>query len=140
QGLLIHTADSKWIWRPLANPETPSTYTFKLDDPRGFGLMQRNRDFSAYQSVSMAYQGRPSAWIQAHGDWGAGHVVLYEYATANETNDNIVAFWQPIQKPRPGTPIHIAYSIHWGEQKPEQNIGRVVNTLMTEHDMQHPTT
>lgn len=139
QGLLIHTADAKWIWRPLANPKSPSTYTFKLKDPRGFGLMQRNRDPLAYQSMSMAYGIRPSAWIEPHGDWGAGHVVLYEFSSPNETNDNIVAFWQPATRAQPGTPIHIAYSIHWGEQKPERDVGRVVDTLMTRHDMRHPT-
>ncbi len=139
QGLLIHTDTGEWIWRPLANPQVASTYTFQLNDPRGFGLMQRNRDFFTYQSMSMSYEARPSAWIEPKGDWGAGHVVLYEFSTPNETNDNIVTFWQPAKPPRPDKPVRLAYRIHWGEMGPERHAGRVVNTFMTRRDLKQPT-
>lgn len=139
QGLLIRTGTGEWIWRPLANPQMPTTYTFQLDDPRGFGLMQRDRNFFIYQSISMNYHVRPSAWIEPLGDWGRGHVVLYEFSTPNETNDNVVAFWEPAEQPAPGKPIRLSYRIHWGAMKPEQHTGRVVDTLMTRRDLKNPT-
>jgi glucan biosynthesis protein len=41
--------------------------------PRGFGLMQRLRDFSAYADLEAKYNHRrPSVWTEPQGDWDAG--------------------------------------------------------------------
>jgi hypothetical protein len=40
-------------------------------------------------------------------------VDLVEIPTADETNDNIVAFWSPAELPKPGEPLDIAYRLHW---------------------------
>jgi glucan biosynthesis protein len=53
------------------------------------------RDFSHYEDLDDRYDKRPSAWIEPKGDWGKGTVDLVEIPTADETNDNIVAFWSP---------------------------------------------
>ncbi len=68
---------------------------FSVENPRGFGLLQRGRDFSHYEDLDDRYDKRPSAWIEPKGDWGKGTVDLVEIPTADETNDNIVAFWSP---------------------------------------------
>src|SRR3546814_15182966 len=75
---------------------------FTTDSPQGFGLLQRNRDFAAYEDAEARYDNRPSAWVEPHEDWGAGNVVLIEIPTDSETNDNVVAFWSPKEKPEAG--------------------------------------
>ena len=39
---------------------------------------------------------------RAVGDWGPGSVVLLEMPSDIETNDNIVAFWEPKDGVPPG--------------------------------------
>ena len=94
-GLLMHTGAGEWIWRPLRNPAEPSVSAFLDANPRGFGLLQRDRNFSDYEDLDLAYELRPSYWIEPHEGWGAGNVELVELPTSDESNDNIVAFWAP---------------------------------------------
>jgi glucans biosynthesis protein len=95
EGLSIHAGNGEWIWRPLNNPKHLAVSNFSVENPRGFGLLQRQRDFSHYEDLDDRYDKRPSAWIEPKGDWGKGTVDLVEIPTADETNDNIVAFWSP---------------------------------------------
>lgn len=112
-GLAIHTAAGEWIWRPLVNPRRLLVTSFALTDPRGFGLMQRDRNFSSYEDLEARYELRPSIWVEPAAKWGAGRVELVQIPTPNEVNDNIVAYWVPNTVPPPGTPIDIAYRILW---------------------------
>ena len=112
-GLAIHAGNGEWIWRPLNNPKHLSVSNFSVENPRGFGLLQRGRDFSHYEDLDDRYDKRPSAWIEPSGDWGKGSVDLVEIPTADETNDNIVAFWSPDTLPEPGKPFDFAYRLHW---------------------------
>ncbi|NMX90305.1 glucan biosynthesis protein G [Pseudomonas sp. WS 5086] len=112
-GLSIHAGNGEWIWRPLNNPKHLSVSNFSVENPRGFGLLQRGRNFSHYEDLDDNYDKRPSAWIEPEGDWGKGSVDLVEIPTADETNDNIVAFWSPAELPKPGEPLDIAYRLHW---------------------------
>ena len=112
-GLSIHAGNGEWIWRPLNNPKHLSVSNFTVENPRGFGLLQRGRDFSHYEDLDDNYDKRPSAWIEPEGDWGKGTVNLVEIPTADETNDNIVAFWSPAELPEVGKPLDVAYRLHW---------------------------
>ncbi|WP_310503510.1 MULTISPECIES: glucan biosynthesis protein G [Pseudomonas] len=112
-GLSIHAGNGEWIWRPLNNPKHLSVSNFTVENPRGFGLLQRGRNFSHYEDLDDNYDKRPSAWIEPDGDWGKGSVDLVEIPTADETNDNIVAFWSPEKLPEPGKPLDVAYRLHW---------------------------
>ena len=112
-GLAIHAGNGEWIWRPLNNPKHLSVSNFSVENPRGFGLLQRGRDFSHYEDLDDNYDKRPSAWIEPQGDWGKGSVDLVEIPTADETNDNIVAFWSPDTLPEPLKPFDFAYRLHW---------------------------
>ncbi|WP_339432973.1 MULTISPECIES: glucan biosynthesis protein G [unclassified Pseudomonas] len=112
-GLSIHAGNGEWIWRPLNNPKHLAVSNFSVDNLRGFGLLQRGRDFSHYEDLDDRYDKRPSAWIEPKGDWGKGTVDLVEIPTADETNDNIVAFWSPEKMPEPGQPLDFAYRMHW---------------------------
>ncbi|KRP59857.1 glucan biosynthesis protein G [Pseudomonas trivialis] len=112
-GLSIHAGNGEWIWRPLNNPKHLSVSNFGVENPRGFGLLQRGRDFSHYEDLDDNYDKRPSAWIEPEGDWGKGTVDLVEIPTADETNDNIVAFWSPAELPKVGEPLDVSYRLHW---------------------------
>ena len=101
-GLAIHTGGGEWIWRPLANPAQLRFNAFADNNPRGFGLLQRDRNFDHYQDDGVFYERRPSLWVEPRGDWGKGRVVLVQLPTNNETNDNIVAFWTPDEPVREG--------------------------------------
>ncbi|XQM35266.1 Glucans biosynthesis protein G [Cupriavidus sp. H19C3] len=112
-GLSIHTGDGEWLWRPLNNPRHLAISQFTVNNPRGFGLLQRGRDFSGYEDLKDRYDLRPSAWIVPDGDWGQGKVELVEIPTPDETNDNIVAYWTPDTLPPRGTPLVADYTMHW---------------------------
>ncbi|AZE52558.1 Glucans biosynthesis protein G precursor [Pseudomonas synxantha] len=112
-GLSIHAGNGEWIWRPLNNPKHLSVSNFSVENPRGFGLLQRGRNFSHYEDLDDNYDKRPSAWIEPEGDWGKGTVDLVEIPTADETNDNIVAFWSPAELPEVGKPLDVSYRLHW---------------------------
>jgi len=128
-GLAIWTGAGERIWRPLANPSRVVTNAFLDKTPRGFGLMQRNRNFAEYEDDGAFYDRRPSAWVEPVGDWGAGSVQLVEIPTARETDDNIVAFWTPAASPAPGQALDFAYRLHWTAEEPSPvGVARVIAT------------
>ncbi|HEX7382113.1 MAG TPA: glucan biosynthesis protein G [Nevskiaceae bacterium] len=116
-GLQIHSGTGEWLWRALINPARLLITSFSMTNPQGFGLMQRERDFKAYQDLQGHYEERPSVWVTPVGDWGAGRIELIELPTPDDTHDNAFVFWAPAQPPRPQTPLDLAYRVEWqGEQ------------------------
>ncbi|MEB2285725.1 MAG: glucan biosynthesis protein D [Polyangiaceae bacterium UTPRO1] len=112
-GLSVATGDGEWLWRPLLNPDRTFTTSFAMRDLRGFGLMQRDRNFASYEDSEARYELRPSAWVEPSGSWGPGRVELVQLHTADETNDNSVAYWVPKEAPPVGAPLDFAYRLHW---------------------------
>ncbi len=112
-GLAIQAGNGEWIWRPVNNPRRLATSSYAIENPRGFGLLQRERDFDNYQDLDDRYETRPSLWIVPKGDWGKGRVELVEIPTNNETNDNIVSLWVPEQTPKPGEAFDFEYAMYW---------------------------
>ena len=119
-GLSMWRGNGEWVWRPLTNPATLQVSTFLDENPRGFGLLQRDRDFAHYQDEAFRYERRPSVWIEPLAQWGKGRVLLGEIPTEGETDDNIVAFWEPEAPAVPGANIELAYRIHWAQKPPVQ--------------------
>ncbi|HSN39755.1 MAG TPA: glucan biosynthesis protein D [Burkholderiales bacterium] len=117
-GLSLWTGSGEWIWRPLVNPERLRFNAYADENPRGFGLLQRDRNFDHYQDDGVFYDRRPSVWVEPKHGWGKGSVQLVELPTVDETNDNIVAFWNPEKKPRPGEELLLGYRLHWGAKMP----------------------
>ncbi len=117
-GLSMWTGVGEWIWRPLTNPATLRFNAYLDENPRGFGLMQRDRNFDHYQDDGVFYDRRPSLWVEPKTRWGKGAVDLVELPTADETFDNIVAFWNPVDKPVPGQEMLYGYRLHWGSKMP----------------------
>jgi periplasmic glucans biosynthesis protein len=128
-GLSIASATGEWIWRPLVNPEKLQVNYFELENPRGFGLLQRDRRFSNYEDLETRHELRPNAWVMPIGNWGKGQIKLVEIPSPKETNDNIVAYWVPRNLPPLGQPIEIAYRIHFQSDDPlDAGSGRVTAT------------
>jgi periplasmic glucans biosynthesis protein len=112
-GLMVCSGAGEWLWRPLFNPKGVRVAALLDENPRGFGLIQRDRQFASYEDLEGKYHLRPSVWVEPIGSWGRGSVRLIELPTENETNDNIVAFWVPEKLPPPGEAIEFEYKLHW---------------------------
>lgn len=120
-GLSVNVGNGEWLWRPLVNPKRLLVTSFTTASVGGFGLQQRDRDFSNYEELATRYDKRPSAWVEPMGKWGPGRVELVQIPTPDETNDNIVAYWVPDKSPGPGKPFELQYRIFWqknNEQRP----------------------
>lgn len=122
-GLSMWTGAGEWIWRPLTNPAQLHFNSFLDDNPRGFGLLQRDRSFDHYQDDGVYYDRRPSLWVEPKagpggGGWGKGAIQLVEIPTIDETSDNIVAFWNPAERPRSGQELLFSYRLYWGTRMP----------------------
>ena len=112
-GLAIHTGSGERIWRPIYNPSRVMTSAFVDRDVRGFGLLQRDRDFVHYLDDGVFYERRPSVWVEPQGHWGEGSVHLVEIPTDDETMDNIVAYWCPKDGLKAGQPASYRYRLSW---------------------------
>jgi glucans biosynthesis protein len=130
-GLAMHTGNGERIWRPLVNPRVGTINSFADRDPKGFGLIQRDRDFDHYQDDGAFYDQRPNLWVEPSGKWGAGAVALYAFPTAGETTDNVVAFWTPAEPARAGARLTFDYKLTWSAQDPAADApSRVVATRL----------
>jgi glucans biosynthesis protein len=110
-GLFMLTSKGERIWRPLTNPTTLGITSFVDTNPRGFGLLQREREFAQYQDSESRLEARPSLWVEPQGDWGDGEVRLIEIPTQAETNDNIAAFWVSRWPAKQGSRLDYAYRL-----------------------------
>lgn len=128
-GLLMQTGAGEWIWRPLSNPYELRVTSLQDRSPRGFGLLQRDRDFLSYHDTEAKYELRPSLWIEPDGDWGEGRLELVEIPTESETNDNIVSYWVPALPVKAGTDWRFRYKLTtFNERLPQHNKAHVERT------------
>ncbi len=127
-GLAIWAGDGRRLWRPLANPGKLRLSQFPDTDPRGFGLMQRKRDFESYGDLEARYDKRPSLWVEPVTPFGMGAVYLLEIPTRLETDDNIACFWRPAAPWAAGSEIDLSYRLHFGTEPYPAPLARVVRT------------
>jgi glucans biosynthesis protein len=116
-GLAMWTGSGEHIWRPLNNPRSIQVSAFSDQTPRGFGLLQRDRNFDHYQD-GVFYDRRPSLWVEPKGDWGRGTVQLVENPTDDEIHDNINAMWVPAGPAAAGRSFDLSYRLHWAADEP----------------------
>jgi glucans biosynthesis protein len=134
-GLLVAASPEEWRWRPLVNPGSLQITTVPLINPRGFGLLQRNRDFASYQDLESRFELRPSLWVETKGDWGEGVVELIEIPTDSEANDNVVAAWVPSGSMRTGQELARSYTLRaYLEDDQLPPLGRAVATRLSLHN------
>lgn len=129
-GLAMLTGNGEWIWRPLTNPKNLRFNAYMDNNPRGFGLLQRDQNFDHYQDDGVFYDKRPSVWVEPTNQWGEGAVDLVEIPTLDETFDNIVAFWNPKKPIKAGQELLFSYNLSWGTHPPRsQRLAHVVDTF-----------
>ena len=127
-GLLMLSGGGETIWRPLANPRTLQVSGFQDENPRGFGLMQRARNFEDFADLQALYHRRPSLWIKPGEGWGVGEVTLVEIPTDDEIYDNIVAYWRPRTPLVSGQSRAFSYNMTWSSRAEYGKGLRVLNT------------
>lgn len=128
-GLIIQAGTGERIWRPLANPLGLRISTFAVENPRQFGLLQRDREFMNYQDLNAHYHIRPSAQVEPLEDWGKGVVELVEIPSTSERYDNIVAYWTPERRVEAGEQLEFSYRLRFSAD-PEARLtgGRTLAT------------
>ena len=62
-GLAMWTGTGERLWRPLNNPPRIMVSAFLDNNPKGFGLLQRDRVFDHYLD-GVNYDRRPSLWVE----------------------------------------------------------------------------
>ena len=113
-GLLIWASDGERLWRPLDNPAQVQVSTFQVGRPRGFGLLQREQSFAAYQDIDMKYERRPSLWVEPLTGFDEGAVNLVEIPSQVDTNDNMGVFWVPREPVSAQQTLAFSYRLVWG--------------------------
>jgi glucans biosynthesis protein len=128
-GLALWTGAGEHIWRPLNDPPQLQVSSFVDNNPKGFGLLQRDRNFDNYQDDGVFYDRRPSVWVEPLEAWGEGAVQLVEIPTDDEISDNIVAYWLPKAPVKAGSEWIFKYRLHWLADEPyPPALGRVIAT------------
>ena len=128
-GLAMWTGSGERIWRPLNNPAFTRVSAFTDENPRGFGLLQRDRNFDHFLDGVM-YDRRPSLWVEPIAPFGRGTVQLLEIPTDDEIHDNIGAFWVPEAPATAGSRYDLHYRLYWQntEPHPAENIAQTIAT------------
>jgi len=128
-GLLMAAANGEWIWRPISNHRSLRVSSMMDENPRGFGLLQRDRDFDHYMDMESRYEMRPSMWITPEGNWGKGRAELVEIPSDSETNDNVVAYWVPAKAMKAGSNATFKYRLRtFDDHLPENTGAKVIRT------------
>ncbi|MGH1480102.1 MAG: glucan biosynthesis protein [Geminicoccales bacterium] len=131
-GLAMWTGAGERLWRPLNNPSEVLTNSFVDENPKGFGLMQRDRAFHNYEDDGVFYDRRASVWIEPLEGWGEGAVQLVEIPTDDEIHDNIVMYWVPKEPVKMGSEWSFSYRLFWNadEPYPSTTVARVTHTRL----------
>jgi glucan biosynthesis protein len=131
EALAIKMANGEQLWRPLNNPKRLQISAFQDHNPKGFGLIQRQRHLDYYQDLEAHYHQRPSLWVKPTGAWGQGHVQLVEIPSDSEGNDNIVAYWRPASMLEAGKRYTFSYQLQWvNDIKPSHSNARIVRSAL----------
>jgi glucans biosynthesis protein len=128
-GILMAVSNGEWVWRPLSNHRQLHVSSLSDINPKGFGLMQRDRQFDHYLDMEAKYEQRPSIWITPDNNWGKGRVELVEIPSDSEVNDNIVSYWVPESSPKAGEHRSFSYTLRTLDAQMSENpYARVLRT------------
>ncbi len=117
-GLLVWNGNDEWLWRPLDNAKQLRISAFVDNNPKGFGLLQRDQDPAHYLDFESMYEQRPSLWVEPLENWGKGWVELVEIPSVQEIHDNVVAYWVPKKPVEANQKLHYKYRLYWFKKLP----------------------
>jgi glucans biosynthesis protein len=112
-GLQMLTGKDEWLWRPTSNRTNLQISAFVDANPKGFGVLLRQRDIASYQDDDQHWENRPSLWIEPLGEWREGAVQMVEIPSESEINQNIIGYWRPKYALGVGREISFAYRQFW---------------------------
>lgn len=138
-GLLIRMDNGEVLWRPLNNASVMRHQKFGTKGVRGYGLLQRDRNFDHYQDIFNYYHRVPSVWIEPRGNWGEGDIHLVELSTTYEGLDNVVAFFDPKDKPAPLQPYRFGYTMFWTRETDRHLSENIVTATRIGADGREPS-
>jgi len=93
---LVANGTAGFSMRPLANPRrVHHSSRFDGSELSGFGLLQRDRNFSSYQDIVSRFEARSSLWVTPVRGFEDGFVELVEIPSVEEIHDNVVAYFVP---------------------------------------------
>ena len=117
-GLALWTGAGERIWRPLNNPPRIIASAFADEHPRGFGLLQRDRNFDHYLD-GVFYERRPSPLGRAAGRLGQGRRSSSSRSrpTTRSTTTSSPCGCRP-SRPRAGAAYDFRYRLHWIADEP----------------------
>ncbi len=128
-GLQMHNGRNEWLWRPLKNPDSLQISQFMDSNPKGFGLVQRTRDFELYGDDDRHFERSPSLWVEPLADWNEGVVQLIEIPSDAEINANILSYWRPKEPIKAGSEASFAYRQYWAWTPPNKPTLASVTTI-----------
>ncbi len=134
-GLLMERSNGEWVWHALSWSQQKQHSVFSDPKMKGYGLMQRDREFSHYQDLEAKYHERPSVWVQPISGFDEGAVHLIQLPTKDEFFDNVIAFWSPEKPPQPLEPVRLEYLLRWfGDSDDVPPLGRAISTRVDDQD------
>ncbi len=113
-GLLIHMGPGGWVFRSLSNPSVLRTDSFPAEGVRGFGFMQRQKRFCAFEDPVNRFERRPSLWVTTEAGFGKGDIKLVQIPIHSDEHENQIAFFVPDQPVGPDHPLAMAYTLTIG--------------------------
>ena len=111
--MAILTGNGERIWRPITQSAARHDERLSDRDPKGFGLLRRDRDFVHYLDDGIFYERRPSVWSSPSMHGARAPCISSNCTTDTETWDNIVACWVPKEKCKAGQRRVFRYRLSW---------------------------
>ena len=128
-GLQVEIKGGPSIWRPLDVSKDLRLSIMEVENLKGFGLAERDRDFRNFEDLEAMYHRRPAVWVEPIKGFEKGAVTLVEIPTGEETWDNVVAFYQPAKLPAtPAEPYDFEYQLSWLEEHLPGTLAKVIST------------
>ena len=126
-GLFVRTREQRQ-WRPLGNPLRYTLQTIQVPQAVVYGLLQRDRDFTHYQDLDVAYQDQPDVLLEPEQGFDAGRLELLELPVEDPLNQNVLAYVVPERNVKAGDSLQLRYRLSWGTDLAPAGTGQVLAT------------
>ncbi len=114
-GLAMWNGSDERLWRPLHSPRLLQISAFADSGPRGFGLIQRERNFAEYEDLGAALSPPPERSGSSRSATGARGTWCWSRSrpTTRSTTTSSPTGGRRRRSP-PGSEISLTYRLSWG--------------------------